>query len=258
MTTDIQEALESHLGGGTVQKLEKNSDSRSKDVGINAFGSTGHLNTNNDAGVHECSKSNANSSIQKNKDTLKIPCPKTKKTTGIYQNSDSEDGFLSTSPDSLSSEQIPKAGHHTLTHDNVCVPRVPPPICLCTNSSGCVNLKNILESFKAPLSEEQAWAVIYQYISMYQRVAAAGEQYIFNNLEIPDTLDNMNLHRDGTVHCSWSEAERKEKERKMQEQQRQQQDRSEEHMGLETIFQWGKYLCKTHVNICQANYILWL
>uniref|UniRef100_A0A1A9VXU5 KIND domain-containing protein n=1 Tax=Glossina austeni TaxID=7395 RepID=A0A1A9VXU5_GLOAU len=215
MTTDIQEALESHLGGGTVQKLENSGDSRNKDV-------TGHLNVNNDAGVHECSRGNENSSNQKNKDTLKILCHKTKRSTGKYQNSDSEDGFLSTSPDSVSSEQMPKVG----PHDNVRAPRVPPPICLCTNPSGCVSLKNILESFKAPLSEEQAWAVIYQYISMYRSVATTGEQHIFNNLEIPDTLANMNLHRDGTVHCSWSETERKDKERKMQEQQRQQQEQS--------------------------------
>ncbi|KAL9930217.1 spire type actin nucleation factor isoform 2-T4 [Glossina fuscipes fuscipes] len=223
MTTDIQEALESHLGGGTVQNLENNSDSRNKDVTVNVIGSSGHLNMNNDAGVHECSRGNENSSNQKNKETLKILCHKTRRTTGKYQNSDSEDGFLSTSPDSVSSEQMPKVGQH----DNVRAPRVPPPICLCTNPSGCVSLKNILESFKAPLSEEQAWAVIYQYISMYRSVATTGEQHIFNNLEIPDTLANMNLHRDGTVHCSWSETERKEKERKMQEQQRQQQEQSD-------------------------------
>uniref|UniRef100_A0A1B0APV7 KIND domain-containing protein n=1 Tax=Glossina palpalis gambiensis TaxID=67801 RepID=A0A1B0APV7_9MUSC len=245
MTTDIQEALESHLGGGTVQNLENNSDSRNKDVTVNVIGSSGHLNMNNDAGVHECSRGNENSSNQKNKETLKILCHKTRRTTGKYQNSDSEDGFLSTSPDSVSSEQMPKVGQH----DNVRAPRVPPPICLCTNPSGCVSLKNILESFKAPLSEEQAWAVIYQYISMYRSVATTGEQHIFNNLEIPDTLANMNLHRDGTVHCSWSETERKEKERKMQEQKRQQQEQSGKFdFSLQCILSAGKLQQLTYGN----------
>lgn len=153
-------------------------------------------------------------------------------------NSDTEEGFLSTSPDSNQGEQSLHGkcnGSSSTTliatsgSTNAVVP-MPPPVCLCTNPENCVTLKEILDSFKSPLSEEQAWALLYQFMVLYRQVAAAGQRHIFSDLEIPEGIENLNLHRDGAVHCSWSDEERKEREQKIQQQQHQQNKTSaEEH-----------------------------
>lgn len=154
-------------------------------------------------------------------------------------NSDTEEGFLSTSPDSNQGEQSLHGKcngsssttlNATAVSTNAVVP-MPPPVCLCTNSENCVTLKEILDSFKSPLSEEQAWALLYQFMVLYQQVAAAGQRHIFNELEIPEGIENLNLHRDGAVHCSWSDEERKEREQKIQQQQ-QHKKADEEHEAV--------------------------
>lgn len=70
------------------------------------------------------------------------------------------------------------------------------------NGGQCMSMTNILECFKTPLSEEQAWALIYQFVSLYRMVIVKRRRY-FSELEIPKSLDNLCLHRDGTVHCNW-------------------------------------------------------
>ncbi|XP_050321656.1 protein spire isoform X2 [Bactrocera neohumeralis] len=154
-------------------------------------------------------------------------------------NSDTEEGFLSTSPDSNQGEQSlhgkcngssSTALNATTGSTNTVVP-MPPPVCLCTNPENCVTLKEILDSFKSPLSEEQAWALLYQFMVLYRQVAAAGQRHIFNDLEIPEGIENLNLHRDGAVHCSWSDEERKEREQKIQQQQ-QNKKAAEEHEAV--------------------------
>ncbi|XP_067623621.1 protein spire isoform X2 [Eurosta solidaginis] len=151
-------------------------------------------------------------------------------------NSDSEEGFLSTSPDSNNGEHMQQSHSKCSTATNVCssttldasntitavdspttmtsssAPQMPPPVYLCTNAENCVTLKNILDSFKSPLSEEQAWALLHQFMLVYRQVAAAGQKHIFNDLEIPDGIENLNLHRDGAVHCSWSDVQLKQKQ----------------------------------------------
>lgn len=80
--------------------------------------------------------------------------------------------------------------------------------CSCSRNSGqCLTLRNILDSFKAPLSEEQAWALIYQFVSLY-KMASIKQHHLFNEFEMPDSLENLCLHRDGTVHCTWPERQR--------------------------------------------------
>ncbi|CAD6998295.1 unnamed protein product [Ceratitis capitata] len=124
---------------------------------------------------------------------------------------------------------------------------MPPPVCLCTNPENCVTLKNILDSFKSPLSEEQAWALLHQFMTLYRQVAAAGQKHIFNDLEIPDGIEHLNLHRDGAVHCSWSDIELKEREQKVQRekelrQQRQQnKEPSEEQHSCEETEPQGEW-----------------
>ncbi|XP_054743769.1 protein spire isoform X1 [Anastrepha obliqua] len=156
-------------------------------------------------------------------------------------NSDTEEGFLSTSPDSNNGEQLPhnkcNSASVTLTAESTMAAPMPPPVCLCTNPESCVTLKNILDSFKSPLSEEQAWALLHQFMLLYRRVAATGQRHIFNDLEIPDGIENLNLHRDGAVHCSWADEERKVKEQKMQRekvlQQRQDKESGKEEANAE-------------------------
>lgn len=147
----------------------------------------------------------------------------------IQRNSEAEDGFLSTSPDSANEEPILKSGQlNEIVSTQSLVSS--PGIYECSNPKDCVSVQNILESFKAPLSQEQAWALIFQTISVYRRIAAAGKRRVFNDLEIPDTGKNLNLHPDGTVHCSWTDAERQQKEQKLRQQlqrQQQQQDKCE-------------------------------
>lgn len=216
----------------------------------------------NDAGAHECSSSSdgINGTTEVDKATIKttpiiqhskmldskLTCSKAKAINGgkkcqqqLLQTSDAEEGFLSTSPDSANEELLlsstAKSGELTTDHTSNCAnghsgsnsntPPLPPPfIYTCNNPKDCVNIKHILESFKAPLSEEQAWALLFQFISLYRRVAATGQRHIFNDLEVPEAMDNMSLHRDGSVHCSWSEAERKKREQALRELRQHQQE----------------------------------
>lgn len=245
MTTEIQETFGDHMSVTNKQKMSEDLASNQRALDEGGGDNIGSLKTTipqaNDAGAHnDCSSSNNNNSMQneqtqqqqtklsftKSKPILNNKCHQT-------AHSDIEDGFLSTSPDSANEELLSKTGELNETCSTLTQVTAPPPsICECNNPTGCVSVKNILESFKAPLSEEQAWALIYQSISLYRRIAATGKRHIFNELEIPETVDNLSLHRDGTIHCSWSEAERKKKEQKIkQQQQRQQQREKEEQSG---------------------------
>ncbi|XP_065355766.1 protein spire [Calliphora vicina] len=241
MTTEIQETFGDHMSA-TKQKISEElaSNERAVDEGggdccTNSANKLSSSNTAcNDAGAHECSSSNV---VNTEQQQTKLSFTKAKpiingKCHQQQQHSDAEDGFLSTSPDSANEELLSKTGDLneaaiTLT----LTAATPPSICACNNPMGCVSVKNILESFKAPLSEEQAWALIYQSISLYRRIAAAGKRHIFNELEIPDAVDNLSLHQDGSIHCSWSEAERKKKDVKMRQQQQRQQQQQEEQSG---------------------------
>ncbi|XP_037811327.1 protein spire isoform X2 [Lucilia sericata] len=239
MTTEIQETFGDHMSTATKQKMSEElaNNQRAVDEG----GGDGPQNlpstktTCNDAGAHESSSSNDNNeeeqqtklSFTKAKPIINGKCHQT------TAHSDAEDGFLSTSPDSANEELLSKPSDSTESTNNglTTSSAQPTSICACNNPMGCVSVKNILESFKAPLSEEQAWALIYQTITLYRRIAAAGKRHIFNELEIPEAVDNLSLHRDGTVHCSWSEAERKKKEQKMRQQQQRQQQQEEQSGG---------------------------
>ncbi|KAM7353726.1 spire type actin nucleation factor isoform 2-T2 [Cochliomyia hominivorax] len=234
MTTEIQETFFDHMSATNKQKMSEELASNQRAVdegGGDGLANCPQSTPSNDAGAHDCSSSNNNT--QQHEQQTKLSFTKAKPILNgkchQAQHSDVEDGFLSTSPDSANEELLSKTGDLNETVNNLTQTQAPPPpICECNNPTGCVSVKNILESFKAPLSEEQAWALIYQSISLYRRIAAAGKRHIFNELEIPDTVDNLSLHRDGTIHCSWSEAERKKKEQKIKHQQQRQQQREKD------------------------------
>ncbi|KAH8282275.1 hypothetical protein KR054_006535 [Drosophila jambulina] len=123
---------------------------------------------------------------------------------------DTEEGFLSTSPDSAngdapkaapknavslgSSEKLP--GHQLI--------RLAFHQCSCPEQ--CVTLNNILDSFKAPLSEDQAWALIHQFTTLYYKVAIQAHSCPPAEYEsgLPASFE-LHFHRDGSVHFSGKE-----------------------------------------------------
>lgn len=74
-------------------------------------------------------------------------------------------------------------------------------ICRCSNKEDCLTLEDILKSFNAPLSEEQAWALIYQSVKLY-RDAYRIEGFQIRSLKIPKGLENLNVHKDGSIHVT--------------------------------------------------------
>ena len=246
MTTEIQEKLGDHITATKPQVTEElSSHTRAIDEGggdnrsvADAASSPSVTNTNQtDSYVCSSSNNNNTSCSSNNNPQIKLSFTKAKpivngKCHQLQQQhlSDAEEGFLSTSPDSANEELLtkPKSNDHKdIVNGSTAIlintPSPPTSVYTCsTGSTDCVSIKNILECFKAALSEEQAWALIYQTISLYRRIAAADKRHIFNDLEIPDAVENLNLHRDGSVHCSWTEAERKKKEQKLKQQQERQ------------------------------------
>ncbi|XP_017859813.1 PREDICTED: protein spire isoform X1 [Drosophila arizonae] len=147
-----------------------------------------------------------------------------------FAEGEAEEGFLSTSPDSANGDAHAHGHtrtHHTHTHVQ---PRelqqsngngngnrdLTEPLdasallqqafyqCSCTDQ--CVSLNNILDCFKAPVSEDQAWALIYQFISLYLKVAEQALHCSSDDYEahLPTRFE-LHLHRDGSVHFSGQE-----------------------------------------------------
>lgn len=76
----------------------------------------------------------------------------------------------------------------------------------CSNPEGCLSLLRILKSFNVPISEEQGWALIYQSVRLYRDICR--EQYNckarLKDVRVPTSMDNLNLHKDGSVHVSFT------------------------------------------------------
>ncbi|XP_017152655.2 protein spire isoform X1 [Drosophila miranda] len=167
--------------------------------------------------------------------------------------SEAEEGFLSTSPDSANGDAQQAHTHtHIISHTHskgaaktqngngtlgmgLGAPMLPggsrqllrQAFYQCSCPEQCVTLNNILDSFKAPLSEDQAWALIYQFGSLYYKVAAqahkSGGDY---EADLPSRFE-LHFHRDGNVHFSGAErlpelVESQEQEASQQEQQQEQ------------------------------------
>lgn len=84
------------------------------------------------------------------------------------------------------------------------------PSCLesCSDKDNCLSLNDILRSFNAPLSEEQAWSLIYQSVLLYRnfiRVEFIDKhtgQKSSHRIKVPKATKNLNVHKDGSVHIS--------------------------------------------------------
>ncbi|EDW12839.2 protein spire isoform X1 [Drosophila mojavensis] len=167
--------------------------------------------------------------------TVATTTPKVTTKRRQFAEGETEEGFLSTSPDSANGDA--HAHGHTRTHHahTHVQPRelqqsngsdnrdLTEPLdasallqqafyqCSCTDQ--CVSLNNILDCFKAPVSEDQAWALIYQFISLYLKVAEQALHCSSDDYEahLPTRFE-LHLHRDGSVHFSGPEQKQQQKE----------------------------------------------
>lgn len=80
------------------------------------------------------------------------------------------------------------------------------PVEQCGNGDICVTLRNVCKSFNSAISEEQAWAVLYQLTRLYKdRIMEKSAENVggrFKDVFVPTDIANINLHKDGTVHIN--------------------------------------------------------
>lgn len=108
----------------------------------------------------------------------------------------------SKNPSSKNLDDTPTPGpsHSHRSSDDVTTS--PHPLYSCSDPDGCVSLQDILKSFNASISEEQAWALIYRFVSAYR--ASVREPEGNGDFKVPVSPRNYKLHRDGMVHVQFS------------------------------------------------------
>ncbi|CRL00679.1 CLUMA_CG013939, isoform A [Clunio marinus] len=81
----------------------------------------------------------------------------------------------------------------------------------CSDKDNCLSLNDILHSFNAPLSEEQAWSLIYQSVQLYRnfiriefidKYTKDATQKSSHRIKVPKSTKNLSVHKDGSVHIS--------------------------------------------------------
>lgn len=82
----------------------------------------------------------------------------------------------------------------------------------CSDKDNCLSLGDITRSFNAPLSEEQAWSLIYQSVLLYRNFIRIefidkhtkkdAAQKSSHRIKVPKSTKNLNVHKDGSVHIS--------------------------------------------------------
>lgn len=82
----------------------------------------------------------------------------------------------------------------------------------CSDKDNCLSLNDILRSFNAPLSEEQAWSLIYQSVLLYRNfihlefinksTKKDSKKKSSHRIRVPKSTKNLNVHKDGSVHIS--------------------------------------------------------
>lgn len=86
----------------------------------------------------------------------------------------------------------------------------------CCDKDNCLSLDDMLRSFNAPLSEEQAWSLIYQTVLLYRNFIHI--EFIdkhtkkdravkcSHRIKVPKSPRNLKVHKDGSIHiCDKSE-----------------------------------------------------
>lgn len=77
----------------------------------------------------------------------------------------------------------------------------------CNDPESCVTLADILKCFNAAVSEEQAWALIYQSVRLYRDAMATANGAATKtrlDLRLPTALKQYRVHRDGSVHMAFN------------------------------------------------------
>jgi hypothetical protein len=95
----------------------------------------------------------------------------------------------------------------------------------CSDKDNCLSLDDILRSFNAPLSEEQAWSLIYQSVLFYRnyirlqfidqkdnecdndddnehKPQRQHPQSQSHRIKVPKSPKNLNVHKDGSIHIN--------------------------------------------------------
>lgn len=82
----------------------------------------------------------------------------------------------------------------------------------CSDKDNCLSLNEMLRSFNAPLSEEQAWSLIYQSVLLYRNfihiefidkhTKKEAKRKSSHRIKVPKSTRNLNVHKDGSVHIS--------------------------------------------------------
>lgn len=83
----------------------------------------------------------------------------------------------------------------------------------CSDKDNCLSLYEILRSFNAPLSEDQAWSLIFQSVRLYRdyiRIefidkntrSETTAQKTSHRIKVPRSTRSLNVHKDGYVHIS--------------------------------------------------------
>lgn len=101
------------------------------------------------------------------------------------------------------------------TQTESCAKKIENSLEFCCDKDNCLSLDDILRSFNAPLSEEQAWSLIYQTVLLYRNFIRI--EFIDKNtkkdsnelskksshrIKVPKSPKNLNIHKDGSVHIN--------------------------------------------------------
>lgn len=99
-------------------------------------------------------------------------------------------------------------------HDDSSAKKIENSLEFCSDKDNCLSLDDILRSFNAPLSEEQAWSLIYQTVLLYRnliriefidkhtRKDSDSAKKASHRIKLPKSPKNLNIHKDGSVHIN--------------------------------------------------------
>lgn len=111
-----------------------------------------------------------------------------------------------------SDQQTVKARKVSEKHEKISSGKIQNCLEFCSDKDNCLSLNDILRSFNAPLSEEQAWSLIYQSVQLYRNfihiefidkhTKKDAKRKSSHRIKLPKSTKNLNVHKDGSVHIS--------------------------------------------------------
>ena len=99
-------------------------------------------------------------------------------------------------------------------HDESSAKKIENSLEVCCDKDNCLSLDDVLRSFNAPLSEENAWSLIYQTVLLYKKLIhnefidkhtkkeSACAKKSSHRIKVPKSPKNLNIHKDGSVHIN--------------------------------------------------------